>query len=366
MGVTKIEWCDYTMNPWMGCSKVAAGCTHCYAETLMDSRWGKVQWGPNGTRVMASEATWRNPVKWNKAAEGAAERPRVFCASLADIFEDWQGPIVDAKGKRLYTYVDHNASAIDGSHGATMDDLRRKLFALIDATPNLDWLIHTKRPENSRRMWPPTCQKCKDRGWYLARFADNYPTPCDECDRKARSLGLSLQHGQYAKPTGGRPNVWLLTSVAEQCDADKNIPELLMCRSLAPVLGVSAEPLIGPIDFWPYMPSSEHGPAMDGSHLDWVIVGGESGHGARACNLNWVDDIRDQCQAAGVPVFIKQLGAHPFFPFGGNTQEWQSTSKEYSQTHGDVRCINLRDKKGGDWSEWPEDLRVRQYPEVSA
>lgn len=120
---TKIQWCDHTFNPWIGCAKVNEGCKFCYAETLMDTRYGRVQWGVNGTRSRTK--TWKDPLRWNRAAEAAGERRKVFCASLADVFED---------RRELIPW-------------------RLDLFDLIDNCPHLYWLLLTKRPENVRSMW---------------------------------------------------------------------------------------------------------------------------------------------------------------------------------------------------------------------
>jgi len=122
---SKIEWTDHTFNPWIGCQKVSPGCDHCYAEALMDTRYGKVEWGPHGERKRTSAANWKKPRQWAKAARGTGTRPRVFCASLADVFDN-QVPT----------------------------EWRSDLFDLIAGTLELDWLILTKRPENLRRMWP--------------------------------------------------------------------------------------------------------------------------------------------------------------------------------------------------------------------
>jgi protein gp37 len=127
--VTEIAWCDSTFNPWIGCQKVSAGCDNCYAETLMDKRYGRVKWGPHGERVRTAPANWRNPEKWNRKGvafqEDQGHRQRVFCSSLADVF-------------------DNKAPA-----GARAD-----LWALIRATQALDWLLLTKRPENIAKMLP--------------------------------------------------------------------------------------------------------------------------------------------------------------------------------------------------------------------
>jgi protein gp37 len=126
---SKIEWTDHTFNPWIGCQKVSAGCEHCYAEAMMDHRYGRVRWGPHGERKRTAPSTWRGPIKWhNQAPEflAATDRPqRVFCASLADVFDNQ----VPAKW-------------------------RADLWALIRSTPHMDWLLLTKRPENIRKMLP--------------------------------------------------------------------------------------------------------------------------------------------------------------------------------------------------------------------
>ena len=102
---SKIEWTDHTFNPWMGCTKVSPACTNCYAERDFDHRYKKVKWGPTGTRVVTSDANWRKPLKWNRDAEGLPVRHRVFCASLADVFEDWDGEMLDHNGNRLFSYI---------------------------------------------------------------------------------------------------------------------------------------------------------------------------------------------------------------------------------------------------------------------
>lgn len=281
-----IEWTTHTFNPWRGCTKVAAGCANCYADTLSKRNPKTLGiWGPNGKRVLAGEKYWRQPLKWNRDAEGASERPRVFCASLADVFEHWGGPMYDTDGEPAF---DRDQSAIQ------MADARRMLFDLIDATPNLDWLLVTKRPENLRRMWVP-------------RFVPG---------ERADSVAVYRDY----------PNVWLLTSIATQEDADRNIPELLKCRDLVPVLGLSAEPLLGAIDLgldriWcRHHQRFEDAACMDESQpcfrwqalvrdmLDWVIAGGESGANARPMHPDWARSLRDQCTAAGVPFFFKQWG----------------------------------------------------------
>jgi protein gp37 len=308
---TKIEWATHTLNPWRGCTKVAAGCANCYADALSKRNPSTLGiWGPNGTRVMAAPAAWQEPLKWNRHAGSIGERHRVFCASLADVFEDWDGKIVNSNGQVLIYdrgELEQNIKAMPAlydptySRYMTMNDLRRDLFALIDATPHLDWLLLTKRPENIERMW-----------W----AADTRELP-------------------RAKPIY-RPNVWLLTSIATQADADQNIPELLKCRDLCPVLGVSAEPLLEAVNLSKWL-----------DQLDWIIAGGESGSKARSFDIAWARSIIAQCKAAGVPCFVKQLG---------------SRSVGYSMRELPKGISRITDPKGGDWLEWPGDLKVREFP----
>lgn len=320
---SKIEWTDHTFNPWIGCTKVHEGCANCYAETLMDERYGKVQWGPNVTLVKTSPANWKKPLAWNCAAEKAGQRARVFCASLADVFEDWPGAIHSSGSAPVFLGKDGRASRGAESR-MTMDDLRHDLFALIDATPWLDWLILTKRPENIRSMIPPFVPE----GTVVADFGM-----------------LETRH-----------NLWLGTSISLQRHAAAQIPELLKCCNLAPVLFLSIEPMLGAMRLRTgiYATCAEgdesYGTSLDG--IGWVIVGGESGPQARPCEVQWVRDIRDQCRAAGVPCFVKQLGAN--------------CRDTVNPGDGDVSSrVRLVDRKGGDWNEWPDDLRVREFPEVA-
>jgi protein gp37 len=367
---SKIQWTTHTFNPWRGCQKVAAGCANCYAETLSKRNPGTLGiWGPNGTRVLASEAMWREPGKWNKEAfydsfgkplKGEShDRPRVFCASLADVFEDWQGRVVDCRGDVMWHRSDKGIVSAGGTtvgnvrdeRHATLDDARARLFRLIDATPNLDWLVLTKRPESVRRMWPAYQNDSSGTRGYSPRVD-------------------GVMHGGLRMD-----NVWLGTSVATQEDAERNVPELLRCRDLAAKLFLSIEPLVGSVDLCKCIGGTLYRCAC-GYHatekelifaggdrfrcvecnelcalelpVDWVIVGGESGPHARPCNVEWVRSIVRQCRDAGVPCFVKQLGAN--------------AQRDHGEPLGWPDCTRQMDPKGGDQSEWPEDLRVREFP----
>lgn len=296
---TAIEWADHTFNPWSGCTKVSPGCANCYAEKL-SSRFDTLgEWGPGAERKRTSEANWRKPLKWNREAAKAPpvwqcascgaedqlgdggykvgdcepctrcsgvarvvkKRPRVFCASLAD----WLDPEVPA-------------------------DWLADLLALIAQTPHLDWLLLTKRPE----LW-------RERMRAVERFCIRTNTKAD-----ARILVDGWLNVRKAPS-----NVWVGTSVEDQARADERIPHLLQIP--ARIRFLSCEPLLGAVDLENVSPT-EPGTAFrpltgpDGPSVHWVIAGGESGPGARFMHPQWARSLRDQCQAAGVAFFMKQIG----------------------------------------------------------
>lgn len=291
---SNIEWTDSTFNPWIGCTKVSPACEHCYAEVSTPSRTRSVKWGAGQPRQRTSAGNWAMPLRWNAKPFYACEscgwrgeygedstrlrvclecagklvpaRRRVFCASLADVFDN-----------------------------EVPDQWRADLFALIEATPNLDWLLLTKRVGNVRAMAPLP--------W----------------------IGGPVQHGpDSSNMHGGWPaNVWLGATICNQAEADRDIPKLL--RVPAAVRFLSIEPMLGPIDL--EYPESLYpkGPPMCCSGQDcgcrgqpieapmihgvnWVIVGGESGPHARPMHPDWARSLRDQCAAAGVPFLFKQWG----------------------------------------------------------
>lgn len=268
-----IEWTHHTFNPWRGCTKVSAGCANCYAET-MSGRNPKTlgTWGPNGTRVVAAESYWREPVKWDRAAHEAGEKHRVFCASFADVFEDWKGPMTGVAGGTAFS-SGGDWRINDSSRPLTMNDVRNRLLKLVAATPNLNWLLLTKRPQNiltlTRRAIDPFeeahgNEMADPNGLDVATFADLYP------------------------------NVWLGTSVE---DRQHGLPRIDVLRRIpAAVRFLSVEPLLEDLG------------TIDLTGIHWVIVGGESGHSSRPMHPDWVRSLRDQCQAAGVAFFFKQYG----------------------------------------------------------
>lgn len=271
---SKIEWTDHTFNPWSGCIKVSPGCVHCYAETL-SNRWGKDVWGPGAKRQRTSAANWKKPLRWNKQAKELGVRYKVFCASMADVFED----------------------------NPQVSDWRSDLWDLIELTPNLDWLLLTKRPEKVLEF---------TRRWTPESYGPEWPS-----------------------------NIWIGTSVESQEYADKRIPELL--KIPARIRFLSIEPLLGPVDIGRWLccpwcgegkeatrddrgtwyhrieefftggvpcPTPETGRGRAVNNISWVIVGGESGHGARPMHPEWARSLRNQCQGSRVPFLFKQWGEY--------------------------------------------------------
>ena len=307
---TKIEWADHTFNPWEGCTRVGPGCDHCYA-AARNARFAhgvEINWGPGAPRRRTSPENWAQPLKWNAkrfmqcAACGwrghvAAEligcggcgsidhlndaRPRVFCASLADVFDNEVDP-----------------------------QWRVDLFRLIIDTPNLDWLLLTKRIGNASRM----LQDVAERFGVMMNAADQY------------------------KPLA---NVWIGATVVNQEEADRDIPKLLQVPAAKRFLSI--EPMLGPIslddidcggvgedviprEYWTDVDDDDSHPALalnalegyywqrwgdwerESKRLNWVIAGGESGPHARPAHPEWFANLRKQCAAAGVPFLFKQWG----------------------------------------------------------
>ena len=240
---TGIEWCDSTFNPWIGCTRVGPGCGHCYAAVSTPARSLGIEWGPHAQRRRTAPSTWKQPLAWERQHEAFfaqhGRRRRVFCASLADVFDN-----------------------------AVPNAWRMDLFKLIADTPNLDWLLLTKRIGNV--------------------------APYLQCD----GLAFDLMWG----------NVWLGATVVNQAEADRDIPKLL--DTPAAVRFLSVEPMLGPISF-EGMFANPRNPS-EGTNalemLDWVICGGESGPHARPMHPVWVRSLRDQCEAAGVKFLFKQWG----------------------------------------------------------
>lgn len=277
---SKIEWTDATFNIVWGCEKISPGCKNCYADSL-SSRYGFDVWGADKARRVFGDKHWQEPLAWNRKAEKRGAPMKVFCSSMCDIGEDHQ----------------------------TVAKERAKLWPLIKATPWLIWQLLTKR-----------------------------------ADRLAAILPADWGAG-YA-------NAWLGVSVEDQKHADLRVPHLL--ETPAAVRFLSVEPMLGPVNLDPYLglECRHHGAHIEGDTgalvcskcdetpaPDWVIIGGESGNGARPMHEEWARELAARCRRAAVPVFVKQMGL------------------VYGKAHGG-------NDKGSDVI--PADMQSKQFPEAGA
>ena len=267
---TGILWTDHTWNSHWGCVRVSPGCGMgksvggCYAEAWA-KRMGLDIWGVDKPRRFFGDKHWNEPRKWDRKAAEEGRQHRVFCASMGDVFEDRRD----------------------------LDDVRVRLWVLIEETPHLDWQILTKRPENMARLAPP-------------RWEDEWPE-----------------------------NVWAGCTAENQEYYDRRWP--MLARIPARVRFISYEPAIGPLRLAEALDADD-----SPTYPDWIIPGGESGGGPRPFNVQWVRDLINQCRPLNTRVFFKQAGAAPM---------------------DGLVALRFKDKKhGGDWTEWEEPLRVRDFP----
>lgn len=315
MAETSIEWTDATWNPVAGCSIVSPGCHNCYAMTMAarleamgQDKYRGLTKKPNGKalwtgKITLDEKALEAPLKWKKPK-------RVFVNSMSDLF-----------------------------HEDVPDEFIDRVFSRMLLTPQHVYQVLTKRPA---RMLEWVMDDGEGRQGAMCYWA-MMDHEMDESEILRRS------GGGVAWPL---PNVWLGVSVEDQQRADERIPLLL--QTPAAVRFLSCEPLLGPIELGHLRRGEDDAfnclDGIGGPNIDWCIVGGESGHGARPCNLSWIRSIVDQCKAAGVSCFVKQLGS--------KSVETQQGPDGWAK-----RVIN--DKKGGDINEWPEDLRVRDFPRAA-
>lgn len=347
MGKSKIEWCDETWNPVRGCNRVSPGCRHCYAEAIAARFSGPGQSFEGYARRVGGEPRWTGKVDLlpHKLAEPLSWRKprRVFVNSMSDLFHE------DLTTEQIAA-----------------------VFAVMAAAPSHTFQVLTKRPERARAWFgeleaqPGMVPHASVRGCVLA-LAKQWPRG-EQPDRIMEVI-RSLSDGVQEPPPWPLPNVWLGTSVEDQATADERIPHLRGCP--AAVRFVSYEPALGPVSFkdGPLDPeASTMGPWVDLSGIHQVIAGGESGPGARPCDIQWFRDVRDECREAGVAFFMKQVGARPVVPADEEVLDWGTyVGWETDGPESDAppkRPFELRtqDPKGGDPAEWPEDLRVRMFP----
>lgn len=297
-----ISWTDATWNPVRGCSRISPGCQRCYAEDIA-KRFSDPGQPFHLFAERGKPSAWTGKVELieEKLLEPLSWRkPRlVFVNSMSDLF-----------------------------HEALPDEEIDRVFMTMRQAHWITFQVLTKRAARMREY---------------------------------------MEHAPLRLGMIEPPNVWLGVSVEDQQRADERIPELL--QTPAAVRFVSAEPLLGPVDMkldaWSLPTNGERR-----HDLHWVIVGGDSGHGARPFNVQWARDIVAQCKAAGVAVFVKQVGAQVWDRNDrigdGTPREWPDNTDFDGDSTDDYQGapmrILLKDKKGGDWSEWPKDLRVREFP----
>ncbi|HEX3957750.1 MAG TPA: phage Gp37/Gp68 family protein [Trebonia sp.] len=330
---SKIEWTSgddgtpgATWNPVTGCTKVSPGCDRCYAEAFAE-RWRGIPGHhfENGFDVTLRPERLSQPLRW--------KRPRrIFVNSMSDLF-----------------------------HESVPDEFLHRVFAVMAMASQHTFIVLTKRHARMRSLLQDDCRCGKGHvpGIHLRSAMDWAGT-----SHSPTYVPGVIGHDVYHEREWPLPNVWLGVSAEDQKWADIRIPALL--DTPAAVRFVSAEPLLGPIDlhgladehghrpklnYWlppgrPYFPPGEPGSLLSGPiatapALDWLIAGGESGSGARPCEMDWLRLLRDQCDGAAVPFFCKQLGSTLGRELGAGP-------------------------KGGDWDAWPDDLRVRQFPRAAA
>jgi protein gp37 len=326
-----IQWTDATWNPTTGCTKVSPGCAHCYIDTTPPFRIAGRKFVNGATDLQLHEYRLDQPLHWQKPR-------RVFVNSLSDLF-----------------------------HQEMPEAFLDRVFAVMALTPAHTYQVLTKRHQRMHEYL-----SLPDRRERIG-------------ERIFRDTGGSLAQRSAATKNAMKvwplPNVWLGVSVENQRFADQRIPVLL--QTPAAIRFISAEPLLGPVSFrwlraWPssplgaaLKPNSIVTNELDGlRNLDWVIVGGESGPMARPFDVAWARAIVKQCKSARVACFVKQLGACIAWPPAEGILEGFINAELFRRGR-DPRvdapyAYQLCDRKGGDPRQWPEDLRVREFPAVRA
>ena len=337
-GMTNIQWTDETWNPVTGCEKIAPGCKNCYADAEHKRRH-KAYLAHGGVYPKTGKPM---PKQYAKPFESVQLHP-----------DRLDAPPRMRRGRRIFV-----CSGADLFHDDVPFEFIAAVFGVMAACPQHTFQVLTKRPERALEFFE----------WVAA----NKPSQWDEpkvCVDAMAAAGVDTDW--FTHPAWPLPNVEFGVSLSDQPTADKNIPILL--RIPAAVRFVSAEPLLGPVDLW--TPCSKQCPQCHGAKesqnsveggiwvscpcerlvgLKWVIVGGESGPGARPCDVAWIRSIVQQCKAASVPVFMKQLGSKPTGAWTDDAKLIVDPAKYWGE--------RIKDKKGGDPSEWPADLRVREFP----
>lgn len=330
---TPIEWCDHSWPVVNGCRRCSPGCEHCYAERLIATRLrhmpkykGLAIYNEFGPKWSGESRLWPSDLD----APLRAKKPgKIFVADMGDLF---------------YEQVTNEEIAA--------------VFGVMMACPHHTFQVLTKRAKRMRKWFEEVPINVID---YIRDAAEDVFAKqhydMTAANRRAIAAGHRAMRGQKGWPL---PNVWLGVSVENQEYAEKRIPELL--TTPAATRFVSYEPALGPVDFYAYLKSELRDQCLTELKsatlpgLDWIICGGESGIGARPFDIGWATAVRDQCEKAGVAFFLKQLGKHPQIDgidvaYDPSVDAWQPGK--------------LVSKKGSDWDEWPERLRVRQFPKAA-
>lgn len=308
---TKIQWATHTWNPWRGCTRVSPGCDHCYAEAMSRRNPAVLGvWGDEGTRPEGSAAYWRTPLSWDRAARKADTRERVFLGSLMDIFEDRP----DLVAPRL------------------------RALSLACLTTNLDWLLLTKRTAVMRAFMEALASGPGNWRGQMYDAASEWIDGDGAFGRhtmlhfeEVHNLNLASMPDRAAWPWR---SWWCGTTVEDMERARLRLPDLI--ATPARVRWLSCEPMLEVLDLTPWLATGQ---------IHWVIIGGESNQGgaqARGFDLDAAESLIGQCRAAGVAVFVKQLGSTPL-----------------------GLGYRLGYRHGGDLDEWPVPFRVRQFPAVA-
>lgn len=318
---SKIEWTHHTFNPWWGCARVSPGCRFCYAERDA-KRYGHQVWRRKGDRRMLSDQNWLRPLKWNRDAERTGVRARVFCASMADVFED-HPQLVEPRGR---------------------------LWPLIEQTPWLDWQLLTKRIENVDGM-VPWGQEWPSNVWLGTsvedqRRAEERVPVLVRLPARVRFLSCEPLLGPVRLAAD-----WLAPKVIARW-APGHTPDAADTAALAAITRAAVR----------HFARQRSTPAP--AFVDWVVCGGESGPRARPMHPDWARSLRDQCQAAGVPYFFKQWGEHAprcRLALCGH----RCSCNGSNPSHGEPEMARVgkkaagRELDGRTWDQYPEVFHVR-------
>lgn len=324
MGTTSIEWTDKSWPVLNGCRRVSEGCRNCYAELLTATRLrntpkyrGLAVYTENGPRWTGESRLWSKDLTMPLRLR---DSKRIFVCDMGDLF-----------------YEGNTDEQIDSVFGV----MWACVYLGRDCRPGHIFQVLTKRAKRMRE--------------YLSE------------DRRQRWAVAAVHYGGKYDPDGifdqvmvrakePHPNIILMVSAENQETADERIQELLATPAAA--RGISAEPLLDALDLSAFLPP--HGPAVPGrpdqALLDWVICGGESGNNARVLDVRWARSLRDQCKDAGVAFFMKQVGRSVGYDLSSGEQWSLGCQYDYDAV------LHTPHRKGAEMSEWPEDLRIREFP----